>query len=361
MPSSERANLPRWKGQDGFFEIWFVVVLDLAGDRAWWLRYTLFTPAPGAPGEPRATVWAAAFDCASATTPAVALKAIHPLSAFDAGSPERFGIRIGDSSLSPGLCQGKVASGGHSIAWDLRYTPESAPAVRREPRGAGLLPLPTHVHHAHDDIAFTGTVTVDGQRYEVRGAPGLQKHLWGRRRLEELTWLYCPRFREDPEARLEVLSVLPKRGGASPRLSPIYLRTSDARHTFHEVPNLLFSRLESPAPGELRFQATSATTSMRGRAWCDPRTLVGYDYRDPKGWDVHIAQSDVASCEVELFSRSHPFAAWKQTGRLTSAVGALEFHAPEKLEHVRYIGWDGTSLSAPERQAVASSASSSTG
>jgi hypothetical protein len=200
------------------------------------------------------------------------------------------------------------------------------------------------VLHSHDDLTFTGTVTVDGQRHEVHGAPGLQKHLWGRRRLEELIWLYCPRFREDPEARLEALTVRPKQAATSPRLTPIYLRTADRRHTFHEVPGLLFTKMEVPRPGELHFSASSATVSMKGRAWCDPRTLVGYAYRDPKGWDVHVAQSDVATCEVDLFTRPHPFAAWKQTGRLTSTVGALEFHAPEKLEHVRYLGWDDTAL-----------------
>lgn len=341
MPSSERANLPRWKGQPGFFEIWFLVVLDLDGERAWWLRYTLFTPAPGAPGEPRATVWAAAFD-SGAPTPAVALKSIHPLSDFSAGPPGRFGIRIGDSELAPGRCHGRVASGGHAIDWDLRFSPESAEAVRRAPRGSELLPLTTHVAHAVDGAAFTGTVTVDGRRYEVRGAPGLQKHLWGHRRVEELTWLYVPVFREDPEASLEALSVLPRRGAMSPRLTPIYLRTARGQHTFHEVPGLLFTRMRVPRAGELLFDATSLTRSVRGRAWCDPRTLVGYVYRDPQGWDVHVAQSDVATCEVELFTRPHPFAAWRPEGRLTSAVGALEFHAPEPLEGVRYIGWDGT-------------------
>ncbi|XXF77238.1 hypothetical protein P2318_29920 [Myxococcaceae bacterium GXIMD 01537] len=351
MPTSERANLPRWKNKPGFFEIWFLVVLDLSGDRAWWLRYTLFHPAPGAPGEPRATLWAAAFDRGS-STPTVALKAIHPLSAFDAGTPGRFGIRIGDAELAPGRCHGRVASGGHSIGWDLRFTPDAAHAVRREPRGAGLLPLATHVLHAHDDITFTGTLTVDGERHEVRGAPGLQKHLWGTRRIEELTWLYVPRFREDPEARLEALTVCPKQGG--PRLSPIYFRDAKTRATFHEMPGLLLTRVEVPHRNEFLFRANSPTVSLRGRAWCDPRTLAGYAYRDPKGWDVHVAQSDVAECEVEVATRPHPLARWSPARRLTSAIGALEFHAPQPLEGIRYLGWDETALPEPEgpRRAV---------
>ncbi len=343
MPSSERANLPRWKGQQGCFEIWFVCVLDPGGERAWWFRYTRFTPAPGAPGEPRAMLWAAAFDAAS-PTPALGLKAIHPLSHLVEAPSGRFGIRLGDAELAPGRCNGHVESGGHAITWDLRFTPEAGQAVRRTPRGADLLPLPTQVAHSQDDMRFTGTVTVDGHRYEVQGAPGLQKHLWGHRRLEELTWLYVPRFQEDPEARLEALSVRPRRSVLSPRLTPIYLRTGQAEHAFHEAPGLLFTKMSVPRAGELEFQASSATVAVRGRAWCEPRTLVGYVYRDPAGWDVHVAQSDVATCELQRFTRPHPFTAWRPAGRLTSTVGALEFHAPEPLEGVRYIGWDETSL-----------------
>jgi len=41
-------------------------------------------------------------------------------------------------------------------------------AVRRTPRGLHLLPLTTHVNHSHDDITFTGIVTVDGQRFTLK-------------------------------------------------------------------------------------------------------------------------------------------------------------------------------------------------
>ncbi len=59
MRSSDAANRPRWSGQAGFFEIWFLVVFEAAARRAWWLRYIL-----------------GAAD-------------------YHAGSPERFAIRLG--------------------------------------------------------------------------------------------------------------------------------------------------------------------------------------------------------------------------------------------------------------------------
>ena len=99
MTASERANLPRWRGDAGFVEIWFLVVFHPPTESALWLRYTTFAPARGAPGAARAIVWAAWFD-ARAAAPAVAVKAIHPAAAYHAGQPGRFGIRIGSCVLA---------------------------------------------------------------------------------------------------------------------------------------------------------------------------------------------------------------------------------------------------------------------
>src|SRR5437660_8130819 len=100
MTASERANLPRWRGDAGFVEIWFLVVFHPPTASALWLRYTTFAPARSAPGAARAIVWAAWFD-AQAAEPSVALKAIHSAEAYHAGQPDRFGIRIGSCVLEP--------------------------------------------------------------------------------------------------------------------------------------------------------------------------------------------------------------------------------------------------------------------
>lgn len=69
--ASARANLPRWRGQPGFFEIWFFVLFEPRVKQAYWFRYTTFAPRDGSA---RATVWAAAFD---AVAPPVAGKALY--------------------------------------------------------------------------------------------------------------------------------------------------------------------------------------------------------------------------------------------------------------------------------------------
>src|SRR5262249_188205 len=59
MDASERANLPRWRGQPGFYEIWFFVIFHPTAPRAWWLRFTTFAPTVGTP---LAIRWAAVLE-----------------------------------------------------------------------------------------------------------------------------------------------------------------------------------------------------------------------------------------------------------------------------------------------------------
>src|SRR5207244_469057 len=59
------------------------------------------------------------------------------------------------------------------------------------------------------------------------------KHIWGTRRVEELYWLYCPRFDEEVAACLEATAVRPRRRPGAPRLVPIWFRT--ARRRLHPL------------------------------------------------------------------------------------------------------------------------------
>jgi hypothetical protein len=338
MRASEHGNLPRWTGRPGFFEIWFLVVFAPAGGRAWWFRYTTFAPRAG---PARATLWAAAFD---ADAPALALKRVLPIGAYDAGDAGRFGIRLDGAALRHGAASGDVAADGHRVAWSLAFTPAPAEA-RRGPRLLERFPLPTAVSHANDGVGFDGWVEVDGIRHVLAGAPGVQKHLWGTRRVEELLWLYCPRFDEDPQARLEATAVRLDRylpgGLAAPAVAPVWATADGETLDWCELPALLWNRVTSPGPGVLHVEAWSPTRALTARAWCEPHTLAAWDYRDLTGRDLHVAQSDVASCEVEVLARPHVLSAWRRVTRLTAThAAALEFHGPEPLPGVRYLPWD---------------------
>jgi hypothetical protein len=342
MRASDVANRPRWGGQAGFYEIWFLVVFEPGARRAWWLRYTTFAPATG---PPRATLWAAAFD-AAAREPAVGVKAILPASGYDRGSDDRFAIRLGDAELTNGTARGAVAAGAHRIAWEFAFTP-AATAARRGPWFLEHLPLPTRVAHANSEVACRGWIEVDGLRHQLGAARAVQKHIWGTRRVEELVWLYCPHFAEDASAALEATSARLRRrlagGVTAPAVAPLWLRTGDVEIVPGGLSSFFRNGLTRSGHARIEFCARDRAHGVTVSAWCDPRTFVGWDYRDPAGWDVHVAQSDLASCAVEVRSRPHPLARWGPSRRLHCMDGAaLEFHGPEPLPGVRYLAWDET-------------------
>ena len=97
----------------GFFEIWFAVVFEREGSRAWWLRWTTF--ASGA-GETRGTIWAAAFERGRRACAGKAFVAVDD-------------VRAGAAALARGASAGRVDTDGGPLAWELAFG--GAPAGAR--------------------------------------------------------------------------------------------------------------------------------------------------------------------------------------------------------------------------------------
>lgn len=306
----------QWRGQAGFFEIWFLVVFETARRRAWWLRYSTWAPVAGTA---RATMWAAAFD--GDATPWVR-KAFLPAVPSSEGW-----VVVGDNRIGPHGASGRV----DALSWDLAF--EAAPRPHG-PGWLGRLPAPTRVQHLADGAPVTGWIERDGARVELRDARVVAKHLWGTRRVEELFWVCCP-------GRFEATTVRLRRD-RGPRLTTVWLDAGDATLGWDAPWHLLRSRVAPDGPGVLRVEAASPTRRLTAVARCDPATLAGWAYRDPSGWDVQVAQSDVATCAIELTRRPHPLAPWGMPLRFEVAQAAVEFHHPDPLPGIRYLGWEDT-------------------
>jgi hypothetical protein len=345
VQTSERANLPRWRGQAGFFEIWFFVVFVPSAGRAFWVRFTTDAPAPGGSEPSRAIVWAAAFD-AHRGEKAVARKAVRDIESYDRGPKDRLKIRIDGAELSNGHTKGAVASDGRSLSWDLHF--ETAPQeVRRSPWLVHALHLPTRSRHANDGVRFSGTFVVDGETLSFDDGIGVQMHLYGERRLDDLRWVYCGAFEEDASARMEIIAGRFQRtalGMRTPLATSVWLETSTRGIDRRGFPQALGATLREPLPHVVEVRSRGPLESVLVRAYCDPASMVGYIYRDPAGHDVYIAHSDIASAVVENLRRPTPLAAWRVEERLTSRhTTALEFHGLEPFPDVRYIPWEAES------------------
>lgn len=323
MTPAERSNLVRHEGQNGFYEIWFVVFFERGQGRATWIRYTTFVSNDGT--SRRATLWAASFDNARSPR-SIATKTIYPHEMFRADR-DRFAITIGEASMTHGTMRGGSASGGHRIAWELDFDCAHDPAPRT-PTLADRLPLATRAAHANTDVAFRGWVEVDGVRRRFEAAIGAQIHIWGSRRIEQLAWVYVPE-------RLEVTSARPKR--SMPTITSVWLPKTMAARDRTQFPFALTNRLYIAPPNIIDVRAGD----VRIRAFCDSKTMVGYVYRDPDGHDLYVAQSDLASVEVERFERvrlrRQPKTRWS-----CAQEAALEIHGLEPLPGIDYIPWDAT-------------------
>ncbi len=242
------------------------------------------------------------------------------------------------AALAQGVCEGHVEAGGHRIAWKLAIDPPSR-VVRRGPRWLERAPAPTHVVHVASETQVDGIVWVDDVEQVVWHGPGTVKHIWGTRRVEELFWIYCPTLGND--AAFEATSVRIRRG-RGPSLAPVWFRNGRYEWRWWGVPEIFRNRVVADGPGRIRVRAASAMRMIEAIAECDPGTLAGYVYRDPAGWDVHVAQSDVAHCELTFWSRPLPFGSWRNPRRFVAESAAVEFHHPEPLPGVRYVEWDET-------------------
>jgi 2-keto-4-pentenoate hydratase/2-oxohepta-3-ene-1,7-dioic acid hydratase in catechol pathway len=298
----------QWRGQRPWFEIWFACILDAERRRALWIRQTLFVPENG---EGRASVWGAWFD-ADGAPPARAAKRREPLAKMKLEGDAL--IEIDDCAFRKDGARGEVPG----LRWDVSWSGGKPPG-RELP---AWLPAPTHAHSlAHDAeaTAQVGDATIKGR--------ALAMHLWGKRRVPTLHWIWAPWL---GDASLEVTAV-----------------------SLHDRFALGLSSLAlegvlrgNPATAAHRDGLVTATVAgarrvVHARAWAEPEEMVGYAYRDTDGRDLMVAQSDIASAHLETWTRVAPGLPWKLVDERRATGGvAVEIHQRDRLPEVEYIGWD---------------------
>ena len=310
---------PIWRGQRPWYEIWFAVVIDESRRRAMWLRQTMFVPRTG---EPRATVWGAWFD-ADASPKTRAAKRYAPLATALHDDPDAL-VATFDSKLTRTGATGAVSA----LSWDIAWSGgrEVAPEL------PAWLPAPTHARPIIHDADAKGTVTIDGTAIPIEGRASAM-HLWGKRRLPTLQWIYAPWI---GDGSLEVTAVSLQDsfslGLASLHLDgprPIHGRPATAAHPG----NLVTATIAGPR------------RLVHARAWAENDAMVGWAYRDTDERDLMIAQSDIASAHLEVYERAAPLAPWHLVDDRRVAGGAtVEIHQRVPLPGVEYIAWDANEL-----------------
>jgi 2-keto-4-pentenoate hydratase/2-oxohepta-3-ene-1,7-dioic acid hydratase in catechol pathway len=337
---------PQWKGQRPWFEIWFAVVLDADRRRALWVRQTLFVPRAG-PG--RATTWGAWSDADAAPATHVA-KRFVAIDRAQIGDPDAPGaadaplIQIEDSWLGKAGAAGSVPG----LAWEARW--QGGRALHDDV--PAWLPAPTHARRIAHDADATAQVTVGDVRHTLAGR-AIAIHLWGKRRVPTLHWIWSP-WTGDGSLELQAVSLQDRisLGLAMLRLDgpagPDAARTDDSG--LHRRPGAVAGRPATAAHPSCLITATvaGARRLIHARAWAEPDQMVGYAYRDTDDRDLMVAHSDLGAAYFEVYARAAPGAPWRPVDERRVAGGAaVEIHQRAPLPDVAYLGWDDTALAAP--------------
>lgn len=331
QPASKTAanfadNLCHWNGQSaGHYEAWFLTLNHCAAKRGFWFRYAIEIPLESRKlREPRAELWATAFDRA-APERNFCLKSSAEINRFAFTGAEQFSLKIGDAVFAPSRATGRVADAEHALAWDLSFTPNQT-TYQHIPGKLNLLARPvSHVCSPNLDVRFSGTIIEDGREIILEDEPGCQSHLWGRKRVDEWIWVHSNAFEKYPDTVFEGLAARQRRAGR--QLLPVnslFLRHRGEEHRFIRL-RFAEQWQQNHGIGYWSFSAMNTRIYIEGAAQCRLRDMLQVEYVDPDGEPLYCLNSEVANLKIRIFRRTHGLR-WRH-------IETIHSHATTHLEH----------------------------
>lgn len=317
-------NHCRWdrRSSAGHYEVWFLTLNHRAAQRGFWFRYTIESPA-GA--EPRAALWAAAFDRANPELN-IGLKRECEIDQFSFEGREAFNLRILDGAFSSSRATGRVDNAEHSISWDLHFRPNEK-TYHHVKRSLTTLVRPTSfICSPNLDIRFNGSIILDGREFFIEDEPGCQSHLWGRKHVDEWVWVHSNAFDKHPDTVFEGLAARPRRAGRT--LFPIQSLYLKHRGEEYRFTRLRFAEQwgRNLGIGYWSFSATSARLHIEGVAQCRLRDMMQVEYRDPDHEPLYCINSEVANLKIRVFQRARGLR-WRHVETINSRATAHLEHA----------------------------------
>ncbi|AUX48287.1 hypothetical protein SOCE26_098190 [Sorangium cellulosum] len=294
-----RANLARFRpGQrEGFYESFFQRANHPTRPLAFWIRYTLFSPA-GRPEAAEGELWAVYFDGETGRH-AVAKREV-PFSSGCSFARDSFSVTVDGAVLGPGRLTGAAGEGDAAIAWDLTYRGGGEPLLLL-PAALYDAPLPKAKSLVGAPLAvYSGVVRAFGRDVDVSGWVGSQNHNWGTKHTDLYAWGQVAAFDSHPDSFLEVATARLKIGPLwTPRMTPLVLR--------HGGEEIALSSLGRAFRAEASFDYFTWTfrtetdrLSVEGRISASAGDFVGLAYRNPPGGVKHCLNTKIAACSLTL-------------------------------------------------------------
>lgn len=278
----------------GFYESYFQRANHPSEPRAFWIRYTVFSPRDR-PTEAVGQLWAVYFDGMSGRH--VALKRSVPISDCSF-SRAGLDVRVGDARLDDGALRGAISQTGETIAWELTYAGDEPPLLlferssyeRRFPAAKALCGRPL--------ASFHGLLVVNGETVPIDGWVGSQNHNWGPRHTDRYAWGQVEAFDDDPAAVLECSTARLRLGPLwTPRLSLLVLRLGDREFAFNSVRQALRTRAAYDY-FSWALEARDADARIRVSFEAPKEAFVELAYENPPGGVKTCLNTKLAGCRV---------------------------------------------------------------
>jgi hypothetical protein len=305
------ARFPALGSGVGHYESFYIKATRPGGGRAVWIRHTIHKrPNESVTG----SVWFTLFD-ADAAGPRAA-KITVPETDVDA--PGGGYIRVGEAVLEPGHATGAIAVGGLEVGWELAYT-DRAEAFRHLPYDfLYKAPLPkTKLLSPHPDACFSGSVTVDGERFDVDDWPGMIGHNWGAEHAERWIWMQANELREADgyfDAGLGRIKIGPV---TTPWIGNAALGLDGVVHRLGGLDRIRSTKVDEQ-PTACEFELTGKDIQVRGRVSSEKRNFVAWIYADPVGPEHNTVNCSIADLELTVERKGHP-------ARRLECVGAAAY------------------------------------
>jgi len=319
---------------DDHVESYFLKANDPLGERAIWIKATIFASARE-PRRPVAEGWAIAFDRRGGVHRHVAVKHVLPYADANFGAE---GLDVaweipaegGAMRIRPGETRGRIARREHALRWDLSWKGDARPFVPfphasmysgRFPKSKTLTPYP--------DLLFSGEIEVDGERWDISDWRGMQGHNWGRGHADLYAWCHVNAWESEVDLIVEALSGRVRVGPVlTPLVTIVCARFRGVTYTWNG-PLELARAHGDVGPRRYGFSSESRVARIEASFEADTEDMVGLYYPNPDGPMTYCLNSKLARAHVRFEVAGRPPVVVK------SSAAALEIGTRDAEHGVR--------------------------
>jgi len=306
----------------GHYESFFLRANHPSRPLAFWIRYTLYSPA-GRADAGLGELWAVFFDGEAGAHVAVKREVPIARAHFDRHA---FAVSVDDARLDAAGLTGAIEAGDagrdggpsrHRIAWEMRYRGDPTPLLlfprslyeTRLPRAKSLVGVPL--------ATFDGELRVDGRVVDVGGWVGSQNHNWGSQHTDHYAWGQVAGFDTHPGSFLEIATARLRLGPVwTPFMTPVVLRHEGREHVANTPIALLHNQgsfddssrtpVDVGASVTWRFRFETEELRASGYLAADLADFVTLTYLNPPGGTKRCLNSKIASASLTLVHKVGP-------------------------------------------------------